>query len=76
MEFKNDLDTSFIAQPLPVASRSVEYQAYKILLHKIDQIIVQSGTEADLQKQAGVTSELHNNLDSLLAAVDTEVWVH
>jgi hypothetical protein len=52
MEFKNDLEAGFIALPLPVASGSVDYRAYELLLRKIDQILVQSGAEAALQRQA------------------------
>mgnify|MGYP000996381761 CR=1 FL=1 len=52
MKFKNDLDAGFIALPLPVANGSVDYRAYKLLLRKIDQILVQSGAEVALQRQA------------------------
>jgi hypothetical protein len=52
MEFKNDLDACFIALPLPVASGSVDYRAYELLLRKVDQILVQSGAETALQAQA------------------------
>ncbi len=52
MEFKKDVDEGFIAMPLPVASGSVDFRCYKLLLSKIDQILIQSGAEACLQDKA------------------------
>ncbi len=52
MEFKKDVNEGFIAMPLPVASGSIDFQTYKLLLRKIDQILIQSGAEAALQEKA------------------------
>jgi hypothetical protein len=49
MDFSDDHGNGYIAMPLPVVQGSVDYQSYKLLLRKIDQILRQSGMEKELE---------------------------
>jgi hypothetical protein len=52
MIFGNDHGDGFIAMPLPVVEGSVDFQSYKLLLQKVDQLLKQSGIESRLENIA------------------------
>ena len=50
MKFLDDHGEGYIGISLPVLSGSVDFQAYQLLLEKIDQILRQSGLEQELEE--------------------------